>query len=182
MPRDLDVDLRTKLTMARERGGFVLLIGDSSVGKTRALFQMVWLDELQNYLNHPAELRAAAITRLVVERQLDRPDEARALLLDELRRMPNVRADAAIPQRMRLVMDEFHTAGLPGRPSSARPDARSWRRPGTDVGVAVAALRPDAGLRGRADRGRPAWRTRAWVCGTSTGPLAWPGPLGRPTY
>ncbi|MEV1114967.1 hypothetical protein AB0I91_07850 [Actinosynnema sp. NPDC049800] len=94
--RDLDDDLRAKLTGARERGGFVLLIGDSSVGKTRALFEalrdvvpewwllhpadavavsefaaaptdrtVVWLDELQDYLNHPHGLPAATIRSLV---------------------------------------------------------------------------------------------------------------------
>ncbi|WP_053734048.1 hypothetical protein [Nocardia sp. NRRL S-836] len=82
VPRDFDADLRTKLTVAGQDGGFVLLVGDSSVGKSRALFEavravlpawwllhpgnaaelrelssqsvdrmMVWLDELQNYLD-----------------------------------------------------------------------------------------------------------------------------------
>jgi hypothetical protein len=96
MPRDLDADLRTTLTLAEQQGGFVLLVGDSSVGKTRALFEAVrvvlpnwwvlqpadatvlqqvaasptartveWLDELQKYLDHPAELPAAAIRDLI---------------------------------------------------------------------------------------------------------------------
>ncbi|MET9001758.1 CDC27 family protein, partial [Amycolatopsis sp. NPDC004169] len=82
VPRDFDTDLRAKLTHARQQGGFVLLTGDSSVGKTRALFEaiqhvvpdwwllhphdaealrkfaahptgrtVVWLDELQGYLD-----------------------------------------------------------------------------------------------------------------------------------
>jgi hypothetical protein len=41
VPRDFDADLRTKLTLSREQGGFLLLAGDSSVGKTRALFEAV---------------------------------------------------------------------------------------------------------------------------------------------
>ncbi|KOV87607.1 tetratricopeptide repeat protein [Nocardia sp. NRRL S-836] len=84
VPRDFDADLRTKLTIAGQHGGFVLLVGDSSVGKSRALFEgvravlpdwwllhpgnaaelrelsshsagrtVVWLDELQDYLDDP---------------------------------------------------------------------------------------------------------------------------------
>jgi hypothetical protein len=96
VPRDLDADLRTTLTLAEQQGGFVLLVGDSSVGKTRALFEavrvvlpnwwllhpadaqvlqqvaasptartVVWLDELQKYLDHPAGLPAATIRDLI---------------------------------------------------------------------------------------------------------------------
>jgi predicted negative regulator of RcsB-dependent stress response len=96
VPRDLDADLHTKITVAGRRGGFVLLVGGSSVGKTRALFEalravvpdwwllhpagaaavrefapaptvrtVVWLDELQRYLDHPTGLPAAIIRDLV---------------------------------------------------------------------------------------------------------------------
>jgi hypothetical protein len=41
VPRDLDRDLQTAITAAAERGGFVLLVGGSSVGKTRALYEAV---------------------------------------------------------------------------------------------------------------------------------------------
>ncbi|MEV6851412.1 hypothetical protein [Actinoplanes sp. NPDC051411] len=83
VPRDLDADLRASLTAASVDGGFVLLVGGSSAGKTRALFEavkvvlpewwlvkvdavgptvrelrsarpprtVVWMDELQHYLN-----------------------------------------------------------------------------------------------------------------------------------
>ncbi|MFB9178644.1 tetratricopeptide repeat protein [Dactylosporangium sucinum] len=98
VPRDLDADLRTALTAAAAQGGFVLLIGGSSVGKTRAVYEAVhatlpewwllhpdpgatpaiaahaeaptprmvlWLDELQRYLNHPTGLPAGTLRRLI---------------------------------------------------------------------------------------------------------------------
>jgi hypothetical protein len=97
--RDIDPGLRATITAAAEHGGFVLLVGGSSVGKTRALFEavqavmpewwlvhpdpadaeplralaegstprtVVWLDELQRYLNHG--LQAAAVRDLVAAR------------------------------------------------------------------------------------------------------------------
>ncbi|WP_144118301.1 hypothetical protein [Catellatospora sichuanensis] len=91
--RDLDTELRATITAAAERGGFVLLVGGSSVGKTRTLVEAVravlpqwwllhpadvtainvyaanptprtvlWLDELQRYLNHPAGPQASKLT------------------------------------------------------------------------------------------------------------------------
>ncbi len=96
VPRDLDADLRTKLTRAGHQGGFVLLVGDSSVGKTRALFEavqvvvpdwwllhprdaevlrafaaqpagrtVVWLDELQDYLDFAGGLPAGQVRELI---------------------------------------------------------------------------------------------------------------------
>jgi ATP/maltotriose-dependent transcriptional regulator MalT len=79
-----------------------------------------------------------------MERQLDRPHEARALLLDELSRMPNARANAAILLRMRLVVEslmrvDFRTAQAL---LDLMPDSGEGWEPGLDV--AVAALRPMA--------------------------------------
>ncbi|GGM22744.1 hypothetical protein GCM10007977_024920 [Dactylosporangium sucinum] len=96
VPRDLDADLRAALTAAAGQGGFVLLIGGSSVGKTRALYEavraelrewwllhpadapaitayaevpapraVVWLDELQRYLNHADGLPIGVLQRLI---------------------------------------------------------------------------------------------------------------------
>ncbi|GAB3862173.1 hypothetical protein [Dactylosporangium cerinum] len=96
VPRDLDADLRTAVTAATASGGLVLMVGGSSVGKTRALFEAVraalpewwllhpadipaigahaaaptprtvlWLDELQRYLNHPAGLTLGVLHRLI---------------------------------------------------------------------------------------------------------------------
>ncbi|GAB3852749.1 hypothetical protein ACFPIJ_48270 [Dactylosporangium cerinum] len=94
--RDLDLALRSAVTAAAENGGFVLLVGGSSVGKTRALFEAVraalpewwllhpadtdtirgyamaptprtvlWLDELQSYLNQPRRLPAGVVRDLI---------------------------------------------------------------------------------------------------------------------
>jgi len=98
VPRDLDADLRTAVAGAAATGGFVVLVGGSSVGKTRALFEavravvpewwlvhpdpadadvlaalamastprtVVWLDELQRYLDTPDGLSAGLVRRLI---------------------------------------------------------------------------------------------------------------------
>lgn len=96
VPRDLDADLRTKLTVAGQRGGMVLLVGTSAVGKTRTLFEAVravlpdwwllhpansedlqefatnavgrtvlWLDELQDYLDHADGVPAGRVRALI---------------------------------------------------------------------------------------------------------------------
>jgi DNA-binding NarL/FixJ family response regulator len=77
-----------------------------------------------------------------MERQLDRPHEARALLLDELSRMPNPRADAAIPLRMRLVVESLMRVDFRAAQAvlDLMPDSGEGWEPGLDV--AVAALRP----------------------------------------
>ena len=96
VPRDVDADLRTAIAAAKDRGGFVLVKGGSSVGKTRALVEMVkavlpdwwllhppdaasvrgfadaptprtllWLDELQRYLNQPGGVPVGTVRALL---------------------------------------------------------------------------------------------------------------------
>ncbi|OLB80901.1 MAG: hypothetical protein AUI14_05190 [Actinobacteria bacterium 13_2_20CM_2_71_6] len=98
VPRDADAHLRTALRAAAVRGGFLLLVGRSSVGKTRTAYEaardvlgdwslwqpddaasvirvaagppplrrtVIWLDELQNYLEGSAGLVAAPVRRLL---------------------------------------------------------------------------------------------------------------------
>ncbi|MFF3726903.1 hypothetical protein ACFYYM_31555 [Streptomyces erythrochromogenes] len=96
VPRDFDADLNATLAGAAAQGGFILLLGGSSVGKTRALYEAIragleewwllhpadplainvlaeaptprtvlWLDELQRYLNHPTGLSVATLRRLI---------------------------------------------------------------------------------------------------------------------
>jgi DNA-binding CsgD family transcriptional regulator len=90
---------------------------------------------------HERRARAARICALM-ERQLDRPHEARALLLDELSRMPNPRADAAIPLRMRLVVESLMRVDFRAAQAvlDLMPDSAEGWEPG--LAVAVAALRP----------------------------------------
>jgi DNA-binding CsgD family transcriptional regulator/tetratricopeptide (TPR) repeat protein len=85
--------------------------------------------------------RAARICA-VMERQLDRPHEARALLLDELSKMPNPRVDAAIPLRMRLVVESLMRVDFRAAQAvlDLMPDSGEGWEPGLDA--AVAALRP----------------------------------------
>jgi hypothetical protein len=54
----VDADLRTAITAAAGRGGFVLVKGGSSVGKTRALFEAVRAVLPEWWLLHPADAAA----------------------------------------------------------------------------------------------------------------------------
>ena len=96
VPRDLDENLHARVAKAAEGGGFILLTGSSSVGKTRTMFEavravlpewwllhpastdalrqfaaepyprtVVWLDELQRYLNGPAAVTAGTLRDLI---------------------------------------------------------------------------------------------------------------------
>ncbi len=96
----------------------------------------------------PADERArrarAARMGAIMERQLDRPDEARALLLDELNRMPNPRTSAAIPLRLRLVAESLMRMDFRAAQAvlDLMPDSGDDWPPG--LAAAVAALRPMA--------------------------------------
>lgn len=96
VPRDLDADVRTAVAAAADDGGLVLMVGGSSVGKTRTLLEavqtvlpewwlvhptdtaelrefattptpraVVWLDELQRYLDAAGGLPAGAVRSLI---------------------------------------------------------------------------------------------------------------------
>lgn len=177
VPRDLDVDLRTKLTMARERGGFVLLTGDSSVGKTRALFQtlrevvpewwllhpsdgtavgefaaaptdrtVVWLDELQNYLDHPGGLPAATIARLVSAKCVVVatlwPDE---YATRATRAAPRIAGEPDRHANDRLLLRLADIVTVPGTFSSAER-RRAEELAHTDRRIRIALDTPDAGV------------------------------------
>jgi DNA-binding CsgD family transcriptional regulator/tetratricopeptide (TPR) repeat protein len=122
---------------------------------------------------HERRARAARICA-VMERQLDRPHEARALLLDELSRMPNARADAAIPLRMRLVVESLMRVDFRAAQAvlELMPDSGEGWEPGLDV--AVAALRPmSAYAAGRiADAVRTADAAERLIDATPDGHLA----------
>lgn len=98
--------------------------------------------------DYPRRGRAARVCALM-ERQLDRPQEARALLLDELSRMPNPRAAAAVPMRMRLVAESMMRVDFRAAQAvlDLMPDNADDWEPG--LAVAVAALRPMPALAAR---------------------------------
>ncbi|MBX6382777.1 MAG: AAA family ATPase [Microbispora sp.] len=98
--------------------------------------------------DYPRRGRAARVAALM-ERQLDRPHEARALLLDELSRMPNPRAAAAVPMRMRLVAESMMRVDFRAAQAvlDLMPDNADDWEPG--LAVAVAALRPMPALAAR---------------------------------
>ncbi|MBP2327093.1 tetratricopeptide (TPR) repeat protein [Kibdelosporangium banguiense] len=70
--RDFDQRLHAALADGSERGGFVLLVGDASVGKTRALFEAVRVTLPEWWLVYPADagairdLAQAPVPRTVV--------------------------------------------------------------------------------------------------------------------
>jgi hypothetical protein len=98
VPRDIDGELRALIAVGAEQGSFVLLVGGSSVGKTRTLYEairavlpdwwlvhpgrddisiiraltavptprtVVWLDELQRYLEDEGGLTADTVRTLL---------------------------------------------------------------------------------------------------------------------
>jgi transcriptional regulator with XRE-family HTH domain len=89
VPRDLDEELREAVIEVAGRGGLVVVVGGSSTGKTRAVYEAV-LAELPTWrLFHPAD--AAELAGAVADRQLPRGgvvvwlDEAQHYLADPSR-------------------------------------------------------------------------------------------------
>jgi DNA-binding CsgD family transcriptional regulator/tetratricopeptide (TPR) repeat protein len=91
--------------------------------------------------DHARRAQAARFGALM-ERQLDRPHEARALLLDELRRIPGPQSAAALPLRIRLVAESLMRSDF--RAAQAVLDLMPETAADWDPGMrlAVAALRP----------------------------------------
>jgi hypothetical protein len=79
VPRDLDADLRTAIIGAAEHGGFVLLVGGSSVGKTRALFEAIRVALPDWWLIHPDSAEPEATRALAAA-----PTPRTVAWLDEL--------------------------------------------------------------------------------------------------
>ena len=82
VPRDIDADefgVRTKVNEAAQQGGFVLLVGGSSVGKTRCAFEAVKTLLPDWWLVHPAG--PADVTALAAA-----PTARTVVWLDELQR------------------------------------------------------------------------------------------------
>jgi DNA-binding CsgD family transcriptional regulator/tetratricopeptide (TPR) repeat protein len=78
----------------------------------------------------------------LMERQLDRPHEARVVLLGELRRIPDPQSAVAVPLRTRLVAESLMRGDVRAAQAvlDLIPESAEALEPG--VAVAIAALRP----------------------------------------
>ena len=78
----------------------------------------------------------------LMERQLDRPQEARAVLLSELHRIPDPQSAAAVPLRTRLVAESLMRGDIRAAQAvlDLIPEGDGALEP--SVAVAIAALRP----------------------------------------
>jgi tetratricopeptide (TPR) repeat protein len=79
--RDLDADLRGVIAAGAEAGGFVLLVGGSSVGKTRTLYEAILATVPDWWLIHPNRDQPAALQALAAA-----PTPRTVIWLDELQR------------------------------------------------------------------------------------------------
>ena len=91
--------------------------------------------------DHARRAKAARFCALM-ERQLDRPQEARAVLLDELRRIPDPQSATAVPLRTRLVAESLMRGDVRAAQAvlDLIPESADAHEP--SVAVAIAALRP----------------------------------------
>ncbi len=91
--------------------------------------------------DHARRALAARFCALM-ERQLDRPQEARAILLSELHRIPDPQSAAAVPLRTRLVAESLMRGDI--RAAQAVLDLIPERADALEssVALAIAALRP----------------------------------------
>ena len=91
--------------------------------------------------DHARRALAARFCALM-ERQLDRPQEARAILLSELHRIPDPQSAAAVPLRTRLVAESLMRGDI--RAAQAVLDLMPERADALEssIAVAIAALRP----------------------------------------
>ena len=91
--------------------------------------------------DHARRAKAARFCALM-ERQLDRPQEARAVLLDELRRIPDPQSATAVPLRTRLVAESLMRGDVRAAQAvlDLIPENADAYEP--SVAVAIAALRP----------------------------------------
>ncbi|BCY09803.1 hypothetical protein L3i22_048910 [Actinoplanes sp. L3-i22] len=96
VPRHFDPDLRQLIEDGTRQGCFVVLIGGSSTGKTRSLYEAVRAKAEQWWLAQPADTRD-------IYRLLDEPDRRAVIWLDELARFFDQTPALTKPQVARLV-------------------------------------------------------------------------------
>ncbi len=133
VPDDPDTRVELLLDLARAQ----LVSGRLAEGKetARELLRLLPPDD------YARRARAARLSS-VLERQLDRPHEARAVLLEELRRIPGPRTPAAVELRVRLVTESLKRSDFRAARAviELMPDTGDDWEPG--LAVAVAAVRP----------------------------------------
>ncbi|WP_202421263.1 helix-turn-helix transcriptional regulator [Actinomadura rayongensis] len=133
-------DVPSRLDLLLELATVESVAGHLTAGRetARTLLRLLPADA------HDQRARAARFCALM-ERLLGRPDEARALLLDELRRLPDPRSPVAVPLRLRLVAESLFRgdfkAGLAVLSAMEENSADGWS-PGTTLAISV--LRPMA--------------------------------------
>ncbi len=96
VPRLFDPDLRQQIEDGTRQGCFIVLIGGSSTGKTRSLYEAVRAEAEQWWLAQPADTRD-------IYRLLDEPDRPAVVWLDELARFFDQTPALTKPQVARLV-------------------------------------------------------------------------------
>lgn len=94
--RDLDADLRSTIADAAASGGLIVLVGTSSVGKTRALIEALRAELPQWWLIHPVD--TAAVTQ-----HAEAPTSRTVLWLDELQLHLNRGKGVVAPSVQRLI-------------------------------------------------------------------------------
>ncbi len=132
-PDDPDPRLELMLELAEAQG----LSGRLTEGRETAR-------ELLRNLPHDDHVRRARAARFyaMMERHLNRPHQARALLLDELRRIPDPRSAPAVPLRLRLVAESLLRSDF--RAAQAVLDLMPDSAPGWEpsLPMAITAMRP----------------------------------------
>jgi DNA-binding CsgD family transcriptional regulator/tetratricopeptide (TPR) repeat protein len=137
----------------------IMPVGTAGPGRELELFlDVARLRAVSGQLAEGREAARAALRRLppedyarralaarfcaLMERQLDRPHEARAVLLSELRRIPDPQSATAVPLRTRLVAESLMRGDI--RAAQAVLDLIPERADALEssVAVAIAALRP----------------------------------------
>ncbi|MBC6462809.1 helix-turn-helix transcriptional regulator [Actinomadura sp. HBU206391] len=136
-PTGRDAPVLSRLELLMEQVHVQTLSGQLQEGRetARTLLRLLPLDD---YARRAKAVHLCA----VIERQLDRPHEARALVLDELRRIPDPQASAAVVLRVRLVADRLMRVDTRG--AQAVLDLMPKSAPGWEpwLEVAVAVMRP----------------------------------------
>jgi hypothetical protein len=174
VPRDLDPGLRAAICAAGGHGGFVLLVGGSSVGKSRTLFEAVGETLPEWWLLHPADsdairvFAAAPTPRTVLwldefQHYLDRPTGLPAGTVRDLinagtvlvatlqRREYGDRITSPEPGQPdpyandRQLLGLAHVIDVPDAFSGAELD-RAGDFAGEDARIRVAVDTPDAGV------------------------------------